>query len=130
MSTPNPVFTPLTTSISWKDSTTDNAGNALPPGETVTSVTLGIRPDGDANFSLGNYFKTIVLLGPVTSETISALNSALGAALPPGNYWLNGQETATLNGQSLTSDWGTTETPFSIPQQVVKPGAPGPFVVS
>lgn len=124
------TFPPLATAITWKDSNTDASGNPLPAGEAVSSVTLGIRADGDTAHSLGNYAKTVIVLGTVTQETVSALNSALGAALAPGNYWLNGQETATLNGQSATSAWGATETPFSIPQPVVTPGSPSAFSVS
>lgn len=124
------TFPPLATAITWKDATTDASGNPLPAGEVVSSVTLGIRADGDTAHSLGNYSKTVIVLGTVTTETLTALNSALGATLAPGNYWLNGQETATLSGQSATSLWGTTETPFSIAQPVVTPGSPSAFSVA
>lgn len=124
------TFPALATAITWKDTLTDANGNPLPAGETIASVTLGIRADGDTAHSLGNYSHTVIVLGTATTETLSALNSALGAALSPGNYWLNGQETATLNGQSATSAWGATETPFSIPQPVVQPGSPSAFSVA
>ncbi len=130
MSTPNPIFPPLTKGFSWKPSTTDSSGNPLPNGETEASTTVGIRPDGNASFSNGNYQRTIIILGAVNEETLDAFNTALGAALPPGNYWGNLQQTDTLNGQNATSDWMATEFTFSIPQPVVKPAPPSNPTVS
>ena len=125
MSTPAPVtFPPLTKGFSWTPATTGEDGKPLPDGETEASTTVGLRPDGNASFANGNYERTVIILGAVNSETLDALNAALGKALPPGNYWGNLQQTDTLNGQTATSDWMPEEFTFSIPQPVVKPAPP------
>lgn len=118
------TFPPLAKQISWTDSLTDANGNALPAGESVQSTTIGIRPDGNAAYSLGNYQYKIIVIAPATTESFAAVNAAVGGALPPGNYWANAMETAVLNGNTASSVWGTTEIPFSIPFQVVAPAAP------
>ena len=131
------VFPPFTKSISWTDATIDASGNPLPPGETLADTVIGIRADGDAAHSLGNYQYTATIAAPAASVTPAALNAAIGAAngqsnfaLPPGNYWLNGQQTDTLDGASATSSWGATETPFSVPIPIVQPSNPTSFTVS
>lgn len=130
MSTPNPMtFPPLKNGFTWQDSAVDEQGNALPPGEALQSTTLGIRADGDATHSSGNYKWLVVVPGPASSETLAALTAALGAALPPGNYWVNATQTDVLSGASSTSAWGT-EVPFSIPFPVVRPAAPTQLSVS
>jgi len=135
MSTPNPVtFTPFATAIDWKDATTDDQGNPLPAGEALVTTGVGVRADGDAAHSLGNYEWEIDVPSPASRLTRADFDAAMvakyGKALAPGNYWLNGDQTDALNGQSATSKWGATEVPFSIPQPVVQPGSPRPFVVS
>lgn len=124
------VFTPLTKNISWTDSTLAADGTALPPGEALSSTTLGIRTDGDATHALGNYDKLVIVPAASSTETLAALNAGLAKALAPGNYWLNASQTDTLNGVSMTSDWMKTEVPFSIPPQAVAPASPSALSVS
>lgn len=131
------VFTPFTKSISWTDATTDASGNPLPAGETLTNTVIGVRADGDAAHGPGNYQYIATIAAPAASVTPASLNAAIGAtsgqsnfALPPGNYWLNGEQTDTLSGASAISAWGATETPFSVPVPVVQPSNPTSFTVS
>jgi len=131
------VFTPFTKSISWTDSTTDANGNPLPIGETLADTVIGVRADGDAAHGIGNYQYMAIIAAPAASVTPAALNAAIGAAngqsnfaLAPGNYWLNGQQTDTLDGASATSSWGATETPFSVPVPIVQPSNPTGFIVA
>lgn len=127
MSTPNPItFTPLLKGFSWTPSTTGAGGAALPAGETQTGSTIGIRADGDATHSPGNYQWLVVVPTAQSSETPSQITAALGKALAPGNYWAAIDQTDMLNGASSTSDW-TAEVPFSIPQPIVKPDKPTGF---
>lgn len=131
------TFPPFLKSISWTDSTTDSSGAALPPGETLADTVLGIRADGDAAHAIGNYQYLATIAAPAASVSPAALNAAIGATtgqsnftLPPGNYWLNGQQTDTLDGTSATSIWGSTETPFSVPVPIVQPSNPTGFTVA
>lgn len=124
------TFPALTKGISWTPSTTGAAGAVLPTGEAISSTTLGIRTDGDTTHALGNYQWLVVIPAPASTETLAALNAALTSALPPGNYWLNGEQTDTLNGQTATSAWGATESPFSIPVPIVQPAPPTNFLVA
>lgn len=135
MPTPAPVFTPFLKSISWTDSTTDSSGNPLPAGETLADTVIGVRADSFGG--IGNYQYTAIIAAPASSVTPAALNAAIGVAtgksnfvLPPGNYWLNGQQTNTLDGTSATSSWGATETPFSVPVPIVQPSNPTGFTVA
>jgi hypothetical protein len=136
LSTPTPVFTPFTKSISWTDATTASGGAPLPAGETLADTVIGIRADGDATHSAGNYQWQISVAAPASSITRADFDAAIKAAypqmnpVPPGNYWLNGEQTDVLDGQTATSAWGTTETPFSIPVPVVAPSNPTSFVVA
>ena len=129
MTTPT-VFTPLTEGISWTLSTTGAGGVALPAGEVPVSTTLGIRPDGNSAYALGNYQYLVVVLAPATTESSAALTAALKSALPAGNYWLNGMQTDALGGSQWASAWGTTETPFSVSGAMVAPAPPGNFKVA
>lgn len=131
------VFTPFTKSISWVDSVIGPDGKPLPPGETLTDTIIGIRADGDTSHGLGNYQYTAVIAAPASSVTPASLNAAIAQttgqssfALPPGNYWLNGEQTDTLDGVSATSSWGTIEVPFSVPVPIVQPSNPTSFSVS
>lgn len=131
------VFTPFTKSISWVDSTVGPDGKPLPPGETLTDTIIGVRADGDASHGLGNYQYTATIAAPAASVTPASLNAAIAAssgqsnfALPPGNYWLNGEQTDTLDGVSATSGWGPTETPFSVPVPIVQPSNPTGFTIA
>lgn len=127
MSTPNPiVFTPLIKGFSWTPSTTGAGGVALPPGETQSGSTIGIRADGDTTHSAGNYQWLVVVAGAATSETPAAITAALGKALPAGNYWAAIDQTDMLNGAPSTSAW-TAEVPFSIPPTIVQPAPPVNF---
>ena len=126
------VFPPLTTGFSFTDSSTAFDGSALPAGEAAQSTTIGIRLDGDTTHQLGNYAFLVIVPVPASSESLSALTAALGKALPAGNYWANAQQTDVVaaTGQTATSDWMTTEVPFSIPPQAVRPAAPTALAVS
>jgi len=131
------VFTPFTKSISWTDSTIGADGSPLPQGETLTDTAIGVRADSDATHGPGNYQYTAIIAAPAASVTPATLNAAIGAttgqsnfALPPGNYWLNGEQTDTLDGASATSSWGPTETPFSVPVPIVQPSNPTAFTVA
>lgn len=135
MSTPAPVFTPFLNSLTWVDATTGVGGAALAAGETLADTVIGVRADGDTTHGPGNYPYQITVAAPAASVTRAQFDAALKAAalpspLPPGNYWLNGQQTDTLDGVNATSSWGATEVPFSIPVPVVQPSAPGSFVVA
>lgn len=123
------VFTPLNVGFSWTPSTTDAAGNPLPTGEAESGATIGIRQDGDATHAAGNYQYLIVASSTATSESIAAINAAIGKTLAPGNYWAAVDQTDILNGSSSTSAW-TAEVPFSIPAVIVKPAAPTNFTVA
>lgn len=121
------VFTPLTVGFSWVNATTDPNGNPLPPGEVESGTTIGIRADGDAAHSPGNYQYFVVNTGNVTSISAQAFQAA--AKLPPGNYWAALDQTNILNGVTATGAF-TSEIPFSIPVVVVKPAAPTNFTVA
>lgn len=130
MATPNPVvFTPLVKGFSFALATTDDSGNPLPPGESESAATIGIRQDGDTQHVPGKYQYTIVLDAGVTTATPADIAAKLGKPLPPGNYWAAVDQTDTLNGVAATSNW-TAEIGFSIPQPVVQPGSPTGFGVA
>lgn len=130
MSTPNPVtFTPLVKGFSFALATTDSVGNPLPAGETESAATIGIRADGDATHSAGNYQYIVVLDAGITSASPADIAAKLGKPLPPGNYWASVDQTDTLDGVASTSTW-TAEVPFSIPQPVVQPGSPTGFIAA
>lgn len=133
MSTPAPiVFTPLVKGFAWTPATTDTTGAALPPGETESGTTIGIRADGDATHGVGNYQYLIIVPPTQNSEAPGAINAALGKALSPGNYWAALDQTDMLNGAPSTSAW-TAEVPFSIPVPVpviAKPASPTNFSAS
>jgi hypothetical protein len=122
------TFPPLVKGFSFTPATTDTSGNALPTGEAETSVTIGIRLDGDTTHSAGNYQFIAPVAGAATSVTPAQLTAALGKPLAPGNYWAAIDQTDTLNGVTATSAW-TAEVPFSIPQPVVQPSPPSNFSV-
>lgn len=122
------VFPPLLSEFSWIPSTT-GGGQALPPGETQTGSTLGIRADGDTTHSAGNYQWLVLIVGAGMSETASQLAAALGKSLPVGNYWAAIDQTDMLNGQSATSAW-SGEIPFSIPPTIAQPDIPTAFKVA
>jgi len=117
------TFPPLN-QITIVPATTGPGGAPLPSGETEASITLGIRPDGDAAHGPGNYGTLVVVPPGQTTESLAALNAAIGSALAPGNYWLNGKQTDTYQGANFTSAWGATEVPFSIPLPGAAPDAP------
>lgn len=123
------VFTPLVKGFSFNLSNTDENGNPLPAGEVESAATIGIRQDGDATHSAGNYQYTLVLGGGVTTVSPTQIAAILGKPLPPGNYWAAVDQTDTLNGTAATSAW-TAEVPFSIPQPVVQPGSPTGFTAA
>lgn len=127
MSDPN--FPPLTESISWVDSTTAaDGGGPLPDGETIVSTTLGIRADGDTNFSAGSYQFQVAVAAPSQKESVGDLTLALAKALPPGNYWLAAKETAKLGDATADSAW-SSEVGFSIPLAVAIPASPTDLAV-
>lgn len=123
------TFTPINKGFSWVDSLT-GGGAPLPSGEALASTTLGIRPDGNASFSLGNYQYLVLVPAPATTETLAQVNAAIAATLPPGNYWANAKQTDTYNGQSFTSLWGTAEVPFAVIPPGVAPDAPTGLTVA
>ena len=130
MSTPNPVtFPTLLKGFSWVPSTTGAGGVALPSGETQSGSTIGIRADGDATHSAGNYQYLVVIAGTASAETTAAVNAAIGKALAPGNYWAAIDQTDMLNGAPSTSAW-TAEVPFSIPAVIVQPAPPTGFTAA
>lgn len=118
------VFTPIHNGFSWTPSTTGADGSPLPSGETLLSVTLGIRPDGNASFGLGNYQYQVIVLAPATAESLAQLNAAINATLPPGDYWANVMQTDVYNGANEPGPWGTTEVPFAVLAPAVAPAAP------
>lgn len=130
MSTPNPiVFTPLVKGFAWTPATTAVGGAPLPPGETESGTTIGIRSDGDTTHAVGNYQWLVIVPPTQNSEAPGAITAALGKALAPGNYWAALDQTDMLNGAPSTSAW-TAEIPFSIPTPVpviAKPNAPTNF---
>lgn len=123
------AFTPLTKGISWTLSTTGAGGVPLPAGEVPVSTTLGIRPDGNPAYSMGNYQYLVIVLAPATSESLSSLTAAI-KSLPAGNYWLNGMQTDALGGSQWASAWSNTETPFSISGAMVAPESPTNFKIA
>lgn len=123
------VFTPLVKGFSFALATTDDSGNPLPAGEAESAATIGIRQDGDATHSAGNYQYTVVLDAGVTTASPADIAAKLGKPLPPGNYWAAVDQTDTLNGNPATSNW-TSEVAFSIPQPVVQPSPPTGFSVA
>lgn len=129
MSTPNPVFTPLVKGFTWQNSTTGEGGAPLPQGEVQSGSTIGIRADGDAAHSAGNYQYLVLVPAGQTSETPAQIATTLNKALPPGNYWAAMDQTDMLGTDSRTSAW-TAEVPFSIPAPIVRPSAPTGFQVS
>lgn len=118
------VFTPLMHGFNWVDSTAGVGGVALPPGEVPASVTIGIRPDGNASYSLGNYQYLVIVPAPSTTETLAQVNAAINANLPVGNYWANALQTDSYNGASEPGVWGTAEIPFAVVPPAVQPEAP------
>jgi hypothetical protein len=114
------TFTPLTSEFDVTPSTVDTSGNPMPAGETLSGITLGIRPDGGAP---GAYPNLVVVPSPFTVESKTALLAVLGANFPTGNYWIAGKQTDVQNGQTFTSDWGT-EVPFALLPPGVAPAAP------
>lgn len=130
MSTPNPTpFPALVKGFSWTPSTTGEGGAPLPPGEAQTGSTIGIRADGDAAHSAGNYQYLVLVPGTQSTETPAQITAALNKALPPGNYWAAIDQTDMLNGVASTSAW-TAEVPFSIPFPIVKPAQPSAFTAA
>jgi hypothetical protein len=135
MSTPNPaastvtVFPVLKSEFSWTPSTTAAGGQALPPGETQSGSTIGIRLDGDTTHSAGNYQYLIPISGTAMSETLAQLAAFLTKALPAGNYWGALDQTDILSGSPATSAW-TAEVPFSIPAILATPAPPAAFQAS
>jgi hypothetical protein len=134
MSTPAPIFTPFLNTLSWVDATTGVANAPLAPGEVLQDTVIGVRADGDAAHSLGNYQYQISVNAPASSLTRAAFDAAVaaayGSALAPGNYWLNGEQTDVLGGATATSAWGATEVPFSIPTPIVVPSSPTGFSIA
>jgi hypothetical protein len=120
------TFPPLVKGFTFNVATTDTSGNPLPTGEAETSVTIGIRLDGDTTHAAGNYQFIAAIAGATASVTPAQLTTALGKPLAPGNYWAAIDQTDTLNGSTATSPW-SAEAPFSIPQPVVQPSAPTSF---
>lgn len=134
MSTPNPVqFPPLLKGFNWTLSTTGAGGAALPPGETESGVTIGVRLDGDSAHSPGNYQWLVPLGAGITSETAAELEAALAKLSNPpqpgANCWGAIDQTDMLNGSPSTSAW-TAEVPFSIPFPIVQPAPPTGFTAS
>lgn len=128
MSTPNPtLFTPLTKGFSWQASTTGEGGASLPAGEVQTGSTIGVRADGDAAFSPGNYKWFVPVSGTASTEPLADFQAK--AKLPPGNYWAAVDQTDMLGTDSATSGW-TGEVPFSIPAPIVKPAPPTAFIAA
>jgi hypothetical protein len=123
------IFTPLVKGFSWANATLSSTGAALPPGETETGDTIGIRADGDAAHSAGNYQYTVNVPAGQTLETPAQIAAALGKPLPAGNYWGAIDQTDALGGSPATSAW-SAEVPFSIPATVVTPGSPATFTPS
>jgi hypothetical protein len=123
------IFTPLTKEIDIVPSTTDAAGAPLPAGEMLSSVTLGIRPDGSPAVDpvTGTYPMTVIVQAPATVESKAALLAAL-TSLGTGNYWLAGLQSDALGTQTFKSNWGK-EVPFSIPPVGVAPAPPAVSVV-
>lgn len=123
------VFTPLVKGFSFALSTTDDNGAPLPPGESESAATIGIRLDGDTTHSAGNYQYTVVLAAGLTTASPADIAAKIGKPLAPGNYWAAVDQTDTLNGVAATSKW-TAEVPFSIPQPVVQPSSPTVFTAA
>lgn len=124
------TFTPLLKGFSWAPSTIDVNGSPLPSGEVSTGLTIGIRADGVG--SAGVYTYLIVVPSNATSETLAQVNTAIGKALVPGNYWAAIDQTDMLSGASSTSPW-TSEIPFSIPSPapvIAQPASPTGFTVA
>lgn len=122
-------FTPLVKGFTWTIATQGAGGVALAPGETESTVTVGIRLDGDTSHSSGSYQYLATAIAGQTSMTPAQLLTALGKALPPGNYWAALDQTDVLSGAVATSAW-TGEVPFSIPYPIVPPAAPAAFTAS
>lgn len=120
------VFTPLVKGFTWVNSTTDKDGNPLPAGEVQTGSTIGIRVDGDATHSAGNYQYLVIVPAGQTSETPAQIATALNKSLAPGNYWAAIDQTDMLGTDSKTSAW-TAEVPFSIPPVIAQPAPPSGF---
>lgn len=130
MSTPNPiVFTPLVKGFSWQNSTTAEGGAPLPAGEAQSGSTIGIRTDGDAAHSAGNYQYLVLVPAGQTAETPAQIAATLNKSLPPGNYWAAMDQTDMLGTASMTSAW-TPEVPFSIVAPIVRPAAPTGFIAA
>lgn len=121
------TFPPLTKGFTWVNSTT-GAGQPLPPGETQTGATVGVRADGDTAHAAGNY-KYLITTSGSASQLLITDSAWIAAKIPPGNYWAAVDQTDALNGQSATSLW-TSEQPFSIPQPVVQPDSPTGFIAA
>lgn len=122
--TTSTVFPPINKGFSWVLSSTGAGGVPLPTGESPLSVTIGIRPDGNASFGLGNYQYQVIVLAPATTETLAQLNAAISATLAPGNYWANIMQTDLYNGANEPGPWGATEVPFAVLAPAVAPAAP------
>lgn len=130
MSTPNPTFPPLNTGLSWVLSTLGVGNVVLPTGEVQTGVTIGLRLDGDATHSAGNYQWLIPLSAGIVSESTADLEAALAKLPnPPGpgaNLHAAIDQTDALNASPSTSAW-TAEVSFSLPIPVVQPLPPAAF---
>lgn len=123
------TFTPLVKGFSFAPATTDTSGNPLPTGEAETSITIGIRLDGDTTHSATNYQFVAAIAGTATLVTPAQITAALGKPLAPGNYWAAIDQTDTLTGSTATSAW-SSEVPFSIPVPIVTPASPTDFSVA
>lgn len=121
------TFPELTKGFAWVPSTT-GGGAALPPGETQTGSTVGIRADGDTAHSAGSY-KYLIATSGTAAQLLITDPAWIAAKIPPGNYWAAIDQTDALNGNPATSAW-TAEVPFSIPQPVVQPDPPTSFFAS
>lgn len=123
------TFPPLNT-FTIQNPTTNVDTTAVAAGE-LTATEIGIRADGDATHSAGNYLFIVKVTEPATTESVAALNTALGKALAPGNYWAAARaDTAGLKADGTPADsaWSTPEQPFSIP--VPPAPVPNPPVLS
>lgn len=124
-----PVFTPLVKGFGWTNSATDENGNPMPAGEVQSGSTIGIRADGDAAHSAGNYQYLVLVPAGQTAETPAQIATTLNKSLAPGNYWAAMDQTDMLGTASMTSAW-TPEVPFSISAPIVRPAAPTGFTAA
>ena len=116
------MFPAAKTGFTWTPPTVNVDGTPIIAGE-VDGYQVGVRTDGDAAHSPGNYSVNAIATGATASaETFKAL----GAALKPGNYWGAIQTLSASNGNSVY----TSEVPFSIPAPVSPPLPPTGFSVA